>query len=74
MAVIGALVVFVAVKLGILPVPLAANPMEGLLFCHAKVVPATGLSNAIAGAVFEFAYVRFDNTLLVCGVGFTVIA
>jgi len=31
-AVIGALVVLVAVKAGILPVPLAARPIAGLLF------------------------------------------
>ena len=40
-AVIGALVVFVAVKPGIFPVPFAANPMTGFEFVHVKVVPAT---------------------------------
>jgi hypothetical protein len=32
----------VAVKLGIFPVPLAANPIAGLEFVHAKLAP-TGL-------------------------------
>jgi len=37
--------VLVAVNEGMLPVPFAARPMEGVLFTHAKVVPDTGLEN-----------------------------
>jgi hypothetical protein len=33
--------VFVAVKDEMLPVPLAANPMEELLFVQLKIVPVT---------------------------------
>lgn len=36
----GDIPVFVAVKAGILPVPLATNPIEGVLLVHEKVVPA----------------------------------
>jgi hypothetical protein len=41
----------VAVKDGILPVPLAASPMEGVLLTHAKVVPATGPPSVIREVV-----------------------
>lgn len=34
-------VALVAVKVGILPAPLAANPMEGSLLVQLKVVPGT---------------------------------
>jgi len=53
-ALIGAVVAFVAVKLAMLPVPLAANPIAVLLFVHAKVVPATPptkLTAAVAAAL-----------------------
>jgi hypothetical protein len=43
----GAVPGLVAVKDGILPVPLAASPMEGVLLTHAKVEPATGPVTAI---------------------------
>ena len=52
--VIGAVVVLVAVKLGILPIPLAANPIAVLLFVQLKVVPATPpvkLTAAVAAAL-----------------------
>ena len=52
----GEFAVFVAVKLGMFPVPLTANPIVVFVFVHAKVVPATGLVNAIAGVVVVFAY------------------
>ena len=45
MAVIGAVVVFVAVKLEMFPVPLAANPISVFVFVHAKVLPIIGLVN-----------------------------
>jgi hypothetical protein len=40
-AVIGLLVVLTAMKAGMFPVPLAANPMAVLLFVQAYEVPAT---------------------------------
>ena len=39
---------FVTVKAGILPAPLAANPMEGVLLVHEKVVPTEELPKVIA--------------------------
>lgn len=42
-AVTGALVVLVAVKLGMLPEPLAAKPMLGVLLVQLNTVPDTGL-------------------------------
>ena len=46
-----AVLALVAVKDGILPVPLAASPMEGVLLTHAKVVPATGPPSVIREVV-----------------------
>ena len=40
-AVTGDVPVFTAVNAAILPVPLANNPIEGVLFVHKYVVPAT---------------------------------
>jgi hypothetical protein len=42
---------FVAVKEGMLPVPLPARPMDGVLLTHAKVVPPTGPEIGIAAVV-----------------------
>lgn len=39
---------FIATKELIFPVPLAANPIEGLLFVQLKAVPLTILINTIA--------------------------
>jgi len=50
-AVMGAVVVLVAVNEGTLPEPLAARPMAVLLFVQVKVVPLTGPDNVVAGAV-----------------------
>ena len=47
-AVTGALVIFTALKAGILPMPLAARPIEVLLLIQVKVVPVTAPENAIA--------------------------
>ena len=47
-AVIGALVVLVAVKAAIFPVPFAANPTKTLLFVQLKAVPVTVPVNVIA--------------------------
>ena len=41
-AVIGEAVALVAVNEGILPEPLAARPIDVLLFVHVNVVPLTG--------------------------------
>ena len=49
-AVIGAVVAFVAVKEGISPAPLAVRPIAVLLFVHAKVVPPTGPDRVVKGA------------------------
>lgn len=40
--------VLVAMNEGMDPVPLAARPIDGMLFVHAKLVPATGLLGTIA--------------------------
>ncbi len=48
---IGAEVVFDTVNEGIFPLPLAANPIEGLLFVQLKFVPDTVLTKFIAEAV-----------------------
>ncbi len=50
-AVIGAVVVLVAVKAGTFPEPLAARPTAVLLLVHVNVVPVTGPVNVVAGAV-----------------------
>jgi hypothetical protein len=44
-------VLFVAVKAGTSPVPLAASPMFVLLLVHVKVVPGVGPVSGVAGAV-----------------------
>jgi hypothetical protein len=47
-AVTGALVVLMAVNEGILPLPVAAKPIDGLLFVQLKPVPLTALVKLIA--------------------------
>ena len=47
-AVTGAVPVFTAVKEAMSPVPLANNPIEGVLFVHKYVVPATAPPNVTA--------------------------
>ena len=56
-AVTGAVVLFVAVNDGISPEPLAARPIEELLFVQLYVVPATGPDKLVAGAVTVLQYV-----------------
>ena len=41
----------IAVNEGIFPEPLAAKPIDGVVFIHVKVVPATGPLNGIAKVV-----------------------
>ncbi len=64
----GTFVVFVAVKVGIFPLPLAANPIEVLLFVHVKVVPVTGPESVVTGTVTPVQEVLFAIALTV-GVG-----
>ena len=44
-------VLLVATKEAMLPFPLAARPMEGLLFDQLKVVPTTGLLRLMAAVL-----------------------
>ena len=48
----GELVLFVAVKAGMFPVPEAARPMAVLLLVQVKVVPVMGPDSTVDGAVF----------------------
>jgi hypothetical protein len=65
---IGAFVMLVAVNEGTFPLPLAAKPIEVLLFVHVKVVPATGPEIVVAGTVTPVQEVLFAIALTV-GVG-----
>ena len=71
-AVTGFAVLFVPVKEGVLPVPLAARPIEVLEFVHAKVVPGVVLVNTPAATVAPLQTVTFAGTTTT-GVGFIVI-
>ena len=70
-AVTGTLVAFKAVKLAILPVPLAANPIDGLLFVQLYTVPATAPVK-FTGAVGVLAHSVWLAGWLTVGVGLTV--
>ena len=70
--VIGLAVTFVPVNDGVLPVPLAASPIEGVEFVHAKVVAGVVLVYAEAGTVAPLHTVIFAGTTTT-GVGLTVI-
>ena len=61
-----------AVKAGISPLPLAARPIEGLLFVQLKVVPLTVPVNAIAFVVAPLHNSWFAGWVTL-GIGFTVI-
>jgi len=71
-AVIGAAVVLVAVKLGILPWPLAASPIAVLLFVQLNIVPATVPVKLIAAVAAPLQSVWFVTGPTVA-LGFTVI-
>ena len=58
-------------KLPILPVPLAANPIEVLLLVHVNTVPATVPLN-VTGAVAAPAHTAWLAGWFTFGVGFTV--
>jgi hypothetical protein len=64
----GEFVVFAAVNEGTLPLPLAARPIDVLLFAHVKVVPATGPESVVTGTVTPVQEVLFAIALTV-GVG-----
>jgi hypothetical protein len=70
-AVTGALPVFVAVKVPMLPLPEAARPIVASLFVQAYVVPATGFVKLMAVVVAPLQSV-WSVTLSTVGVGFTV--
>ena len=71
-AVTGELVAFKAVNVGTGPVPLAANPMEGVLFVQAKVVEPKELVNAWLATETLLQTVKFETALRI-GSGCTVI-
>jgi hypothetical protein len=66
-----ALVVLVATKLGVLPVPEAASPIDMLSLVHVKLVPVVGLVKLLAAIdVPPQTGGKFDKALTV-GFGFT---
>ena len=68
----GEIPALVAVKAGILPFPLAANPLEGVLFVHEKVVPTEELLKVIAFCREVLQRTELLTVLTVAS-GFTVI-
>ena len=71
-AVIGAVVLFVAVNDGMFPDPLAASPMAVLLFVQVNIVPLTGANKVVAVTLAPLQCVWF-GTVVTVGVGLTVI-
>jgi hypothetical protein len=57
----GLLPAFVAVTEPVLPLPLAASPIEGLLLVHVKADPAGVLAKTDAGIVAPLHRVRFES-------------
>ena len=70
-AVIGPVVVLVAVNPGTFPVPLAAKPLAVLEFVQAYVVPATGPEKFVGVTTTPLHTTILAGTVTV-GVGFTV--
>ena len=70
-AIIAVIPLFDAVKEGIFPVPFAPSPMDGLLFVHVKVVPATGPLKAIGAVMTPSQEVKLP-TGSADGIGFTI--
>ena len=70
-AVIAFVILLAVTKDGILPVPLAANPIEGLLFTQLYVVPDTPLVNTI-GKVVVLAHNTWFEIAFTFPVGLTV--
>ena len=71
-AVTGNAVLFVAVKEGVFPAPLAASPMEGSEFVHANTTPGVGLVKADAATEPPLQTVTSAGNVTT-GVGSTVI-
>ncbi len=71
-AVTGRLVLLVAINEGILPVPLAARPIEGSEFVQVNVVPGVVLIKSATVTVVELQVVIVAGNTTT-GVGFTVI-
>ena len=71
-AIIGAVVVLVAVNEAISPMPLADKPMVVLSLIQSKVAPAVGLVKFVAVVVAASQTISFAGTTTVM-VGFTVI-
>ena len=67
----GAVPVFIALKLAILPVPLAARPMEGSLLVQLNMVPATEPVK-ITGAVGAPLHTTWLAGWFTSGIGLTV--
>ena len=61
-AVIGAVVVFVAVNVGTLPVPLRTNPIDESEFVHEKLPPAGVLTKFVAATIALLQTVIFAGT------------
>ena len=72
-AVTGVVPAFIAIKTGILPVPLAAKPMLGVLFVQLYVVPETGEPPKITAAEFAPLHIAGKKGGVTEGVGLTVI-
>ena len=70
-AVTGALVTLVAIKLAILPVPLAARPMDVVLFVQLNTVPLTGLVKFTAAVALPL-HLTWLTTGFTVGIGFTI--
>ena len=72
MAVTGAILLFVAVKDTIFPVPLGANPIDGVLLVQLYTVPATPPEKLTAdvGELLQSNWFKIELTV---GIGFTVI-
>lgn len=64
-AIIGVIVAFVAVKLGIFPVPLAANPIVVFEFVHTKLAPEGLLTKVVAETVVLLQTLLFEGTVTV---------
>ena len=71
MAVIGALVALMAIKLAIFPVPDAAKPIDGVVFVHVNTVPGT-VPLKVTGAVGAPAHTAWLAGWFTFGVGLTV--
>jgi hypothetical protein len=67
-AVMGAVPVFVAVKEGIVPLPVPGRPIEGFELVHAKTVPGTDPVREISGTTSELQSILL-STLFTDGMG-----